>query len=119
MSIDSFHIDAQRIENETRREKKTIDILNNRLFNSRLNLFCNFMSTKRRLSPSPARQQTTTIDQSPTTNVCLVCGDQARFINYGALSCQPCKTFFRRNGFRPEVCVELVNKSFDLILFCK
>jgi len=111
MSIDSFHIDAQRIENERRREKKTIDILNNRLFNSRLNLFGNFMSTKRRLSPSPARQQ--------TTNVCLVCGDQARFINYGALSCQPCKTFFRRNGFRPEVCVELVNKSFDLILFCK
>ncbi|CAF4538086.1 unnamed protein product [Rotaria sp. Silwood2] len=36
------------------------------------------------------------------TSVCLVCGDKARIINYGALSCASCKTFFRRHGFRIE-----------------
>ncbi|CAF0990061.1 unnamed protein product [Adineta steineri] len=30
-------------------------------------------------------------------SICLVCGDIARIINYGALCCQACKTFFRRN----------------------
>lgn len=38
-------------------------------------------------------------------NFCQVCGDKAKIINYGALSCQSCKTFFRRNGFHPEVCI--------------
>ncbi|CAF0905658.1 unnamed protein product [Rotaria sordida] len=34
-----------------------------------------------------------------TNNVCHVCGDGASIINYGALSCLSCRTFFRRNGF--------------------
>ncbi|UJR20517.1 hypothetical protein I4U23_023645 [Adineta vaga] len=33
---------------------------------------------------------------------CQVCADRAYIINYGALSCQSCKTFFRRNGRRSE-----------------
>ena len=40
---------------------------------------------------------------SSKIRVCQICGDKARIINYGALSCQPCKTFFRRRGFHPEV----------------
>lgn len=38
-------------------------------------------------------------------SLCLVCGDEARIINYGALSCASCKTFFRRYGFRIEVSI--------------
>ncbi|CAF1307508.1 unnamed protein product [Adineta steineri] len=33
---------------------------------------------------------------------CKVCGDTASIINYGALSCQSCKTFFRRNGLQSQ-----------------
>jgi hypothetical protein len=69
------------------------------------------MASKRRVSTSPSPEQTTTdtatteLDNSTQSTFCLICGDKARIINYGALSCQSCKTFFRRNGFRPEVCV--------------
>jgi hypothetical protein len=35
---------------------------------------------------------------------CQVCGEKASIINYGALSCQSCKTFFRRNALHPKVC---------------
>lgn len=36
-------------------------------------------------------------------SICLVCGDTARIINYGALCCQACKTFFRRNASNSNV----------------
>ena len=36
-------------------------------------------------------------------NLCQVCGDQASIINYGALTCASCRTFFRRNGFHMKV----------------
>ncbi|CAF5141477.1 unnamed protein product, partial [Rotaria sp. Silwood1] len=43
--------------------------------------------------PNEAKKKSNT-----TTSVCLVCGDNATIINYGALSCLSCRTFFRRNG---------------------
>ncbi|CAF1214311.1 unnamed protein product [Adineta ricciae] len=49
--------------------------------------------------------------------VCLVCGDQASVVNYGALSCWSCRTFFRRHGFRIKntlVCYYAKNCSITI-----
>ena len=62
------------------------------------------MAFKRPLSILPLPSKNNNKTTSTKLNCCLVCGDEARFNNYGALSCLSCKTFFRRNGFRPEVC---------------
>jgi len=54
------------------------------------------------------RNDDTSIKQaknSTKSNLCLICGDKAHIINYGALSCSSCKTFFRRNGFHIEVSI--------------
>ncbi|CAF1105592.1 unnamed protein product [Adineta steineri] len=66
------------------------------------------MSSKRKLSASQSSQEidgdsnVNKSEDSFRSDICLICGDTARIINYGALSCQSCKIFFRRNGFRPE-----------------
>ncbi|CAF0729180.1 unnamed protein product [Adineta steineri] len=66
------------------------------------------MSSKRKLPVSYSSQEINTdsnvnkSESSSRSNTCRICGDTARIINYGALSCQSCKTFFRRNGFRPD-----------------
>ncbi len=44
---------------------------------------------------SPTVQQTTTMT-SPY--MCKVCGDSAQYSYYGAIVCQSCKVFFRRNA---------------------
>jgi len=74
------------------------------------------MSVKRSLSASPSPSPTPSPTQmncdealrqpenSTKEGFCQVCGDKASIINYGALSCHSCKTFFRRNGFDPQVC---------------
>ncbi len=64
------------------------------------------MSFKRPLSipPIPEQVRSNKFSSLSKSGVCQVCGDKAFIINYGALSCQSCKTFFRRNGFKPEVC---------------
>ncbi|CAG2163687.1 unnamed protein product [Oppiella nova] len=35
--------------------------------------------------------------------ICGVCGNRAMGHNFGALSCEPCKAFFRRNAFRDNL----------------
>ncbi len=56
------------------------------------------MTSKRHLFLSSIQK-----DLSTKFPVCQVCGDRARIINYGALSCSSCKTFFRRRGFNFQV----------------
>ncbi len=41
------------------------------------------------------------INTSP--NVCVVCGDVARYSYYGAIVCLSCKVFFRRNAKNQSV----------------
>ncbi|CAF1040472.1 unnamed protein product [Rotaria sordida] len=66
------------------------------------------MSFKRSLSVSSVSHDDNSnkirrrIKNTSISSVCQVCGDKASIMNYGALSCQSCKTFFRRNGFHPE-----------------
>jgi len=49
------------------------------------------------ISPST---HSTTVQQTTTTSpyVCKVCGDSAQYSYYGAIVCQSCKVFFRRNA---------------------
>jgi len=34
---------------------------------------------------------------------CFVCGDSSRGVNFGLLTCMPCKSFFRKNVFKKPV----------------
>jgi hypothetical protein len=43
------------------------------------------------------------IEASP--NICLVCSGSARYSYYGAIVCQSCKVFFRRNAQNRSVCL--------------
>lgn len=56
------------------------------------------------MSNSPPPTSTETKEpRKKTSNICQVCGDHASIINYGALTCLSCRTFFRRNGFYTKV----------------
>jgi nuclear receptor subfamily 5 group A protein 3 len=83
------------------------------------------MASKRRLSMSSLLQQTDSdtsqrqIRNSSKLGYCPVCGDQAHIIHYGALSCQSCKTFFRRNASHLEVCIETYFYWEFIFLFLK
>ncbi|MCC7515650.1 MAG: hypothetical protein IT212_13250 [Bacteroidia bacterium] len=61
--------------------------------------------------PSKATAQST-----GRNDVCQVCGDYAVIVNYGVLSCSPCRTFFRRNAYRPQVRI-LKKIHFPLMIF--
>ena len=83
------------------------------------------MSFKRPHSDSPSIEKELNGGQKRShtrTKVCLVCGDRASIFNYGGLSCQSCKTFFRRNASHPEVCDRSFRRpsrsSSRLILVC-
>ncbi|CAF5228868.1 unnamed protein product, partial [Rotaria magnacalcarata] len=36
---------------------------------------------------------------------CTICGANAIGVNFGVLTCSPCKAFFRRNAHRKDVLV--------------
>jgi hypothetical protein len=47
-----------------------------------------------------------------SSNKCVVCGGSARYSYYGAIVCQSCKVFFRRNAQNRSVCLKLKNIFF-------
>ena len=51
----------------------------------------------------PATRFTTAKKTIPSPCICVVCGDAARYSYYGAVVCQSCKVFFRRNVENPSV----------------
>ena len=40
----------------------------------------------------------------PIKKLCKICGDRAAYHNYGVLTCDSCKTFFRRQIIDKKVC---------------
>jgi len=61
------------------------------------------MSFKRPLSVFLSPSEINDNKSSSKSNTCKVCDSEAHGNSYGARSCQSCKVFFRRNGFRPEL----------------
>jgi hypothetical protein len=56
------------------------------------------------LQKSSNKKRSQPVDLSKT-NPCRVCGNPAHIINYGALTCQSCRAFFRRHGCRSAVSI--------------
>ena len=54
------------------------------------------------LTPASVQHQQQPVEQE---RHCKVCGDRAVYVNYGALTCDSCKTFFRRQNLQPKVSV--------------
>jgi hypothetical protein len=50
-------------------------------------------------------------DGIKASGVCQVCGMNASVVNYGALTCPSCRTFFRRNGFHKKVYFQKKKKN--------
>ena len=48
--------------------------------------------------------------------VCAVCGDRALSCNFGCVTCESCKAFFRRNALRVSQCLIY---SISLVVHCR
>ena len=55
----------------------------------------------------PASTATNTETKMP--KICAVCGDKALGYNFGAMTCESCKAFFRRNALSNKVKLELIS----------
>ena len=60
---------------------------------------------KQQLSPGSSHDESSSpkdhVTSTQTSNkICVVCGDKALSCNFGAITCESCKAFFRRNAFK-------------------
>ena len=57
----------------------------------------------------PIAKKSRPAETSPSANtkkkkICQICGDFSLGFNFGAISCESCKAFFRRNAAKQKVC---------------
>ncbi len=55
-------------------------------------------ATDREVCNVPSTDSIIVRQTTKSSNVCVVCGDVARYSYYGAIVCQSCKIFFRRHA---------------------
>lgn len=48
---------------------------------------------------------------------CKICGAPAIYSYYGAIVCQPCKMFFRRNAESKQVSLYEINILFSQVIY--
>lgn len=65
--------------------------------------FDHHLVTVSKSSPTPTPQPVDMLMCEEGERYCKVCGDKAVYVNYGALTCDSCKTFFRRQNLHPKV----------------
>ena len=63
----------------------------------------------------PASTGTNTETKMP--KICAVCGDKALGYNFGAMTCESCKAFFRRNALSNKVQIELISLKVTMVLY--
>jgi ribosomal protein L37AE/L43A len=56
--------------------------------------------------PTPSSFHSLTVVKKSKTvsHQCKICGDLAKHANYGVMTCDSCKIFFKRNVTRGKVC---------------
>ena len=55
------------------------------------------------------------IKVSKVNQLCRVCGGPGRCMNYGAITCQACRAFFRRHGPPSKVNLHFISLSLVII----
>ena len=55
-------------------------------------------------------------DTAKKKKICQICGDFSLGFNFGAISCESCKAFFRRNATKLKVLVIIYSAHFYFIL---
>ena len=61
----------------------------------------------------PASTATNTETKMP--KICAVCGDKALGYNFGAMTCESCKAFFRRNALSNKVRIASISLNIKMV----
>ena len=59
------------------------------------------------------------LKESRKNKICQICGDSSLGFNFGAISCESCKAFFRRNAGKLKVLHQNHEKHISKNIFCQ